>query len=91
MTEEPEFLTLDEILEVHDDQILHDGGDVGIRDRGLLESAIAMPRQSFGGQYLHKDIFEMATAYVFHVAESQVRSSMGTNVRALPPRTCSSV
>ena len=50
MTEEPEFLTLDEILEIHDDQIQHYGGDVGIRDRGLLESAIAMPQQSFGGQ-----------------------------------------
>ena len=71
MTEEPEFLTFDEILEIHDDQIQHYGGDVGIRDRGLLESAVAMPQQSFGGQYLHRDIFEMAAAYAFHVAESQ--------------------
>ena len=71
MTEEPEFLTLDEILEIHDDQLQHYGGDVGIRDRGLLESAVAMPQQSFGGQYLHKDIFEMAAAYAFHVAENQ--------------------
>lgn len=71
MIEEPEFLTLDEILEIHDDQIQRYGGDVGIRDRGLLESAIAMPQQSFGGQYLHKNIFEMAAAYAFHVAESQ--------------------
>ena len=71
MTEEPEFLTFDEILEIHDDQIRHYGGDVGIRDRGLLESAVAMPQQSFGGQYLHRDIFEMAAAYAFHVAESQ--------------------
>jgi death-on-curing protein len=71
VTEEPEFLTLDEILEIHDDQIQHYGGDVGIRDRGLLESAVAMPQQSFGGQYFHRDIFEMAAAYAFHVAESQ--------------------
>lgn len=71
MTEEPEFLTLDEILDIDDDQIQHYGGDVGIRDRGLLESAVAMPQQSFGGQYLHRDIFEMAAAYAFHVAESQ--------------------
>jgi death-on-curing protein len=71
VTEEPEFLTFDEILEIHDDQILRYGGDAGIRDRGLIESAIAMPQQSFGGQYLHKDIFEMAAAYAFHVAESQ--------------------
>jgi death-on-curing protein len=71
VTEEAEFLSFDEILEIHDDQIQCYGGDVGIRDRGLLESAIAMPQQSFGGQYLHKDIFEMAAAYAFHLAESQ--------------------
>jgi death-on-curing protein len=71
VNEEPEFLTLDEILEIHDDQIHHYGGDVGVRDRGLLDSAIALPQQSFGGQYLHKDIFEMAAAYAFHLAESQ--------------------
>jgi len=71
VTEEPEFLTFDEILEIHDDQILRYGGDAGIRDRGLIESAIAMPQQTFGGQYLHKDIFEMAAAYAFHVAENQ--------------------
>jgi hypothetical protein len=36
VTEEPEFLSLDEVLEIHDDQIQHYGGDVGIRDRGLM-------------------------------------------------------
>jgi len=30
-----------------------------------------MPQQSFGGEYLHRDIFEMAAAYAFHLAESQ--------------------
>jgi death-on-curing protein len=38
---------------------------------GLIEAAVAMPRQSFGGEYLHRDIFEMAAAYGFHLAESQ--------------------
>ena len=38
-----------------------------IRDRGLLESAIAMPAQQFSGQYLHKDIPAMAAAYAFHI------------------------
>lgn len=89
MNEEPEFLTLDEILEIHDDQVHHYGGDFGVRDRGLLESAVAMPRQSFGGQYLHKDIFEMAAAYGFHSRKVR-RSSMGTNARGLPQRICSS-
>lgn len=71
MTEEPEFLTVDEILEIHRDQIERYGGDEGIRDRALLESAVAMPQQSFGGDYLHRDTFEMAAAYAFHLAESQ--------------------
>lgn len=68
---EPEFLTVDEILEIHDDQIQRYGGEAGLRDRGLFESAVAMPQQSFGGQYLHRDIFEMAAAHAFHLAESQ--------------------
>lgn len=71
MTDEPEFLTLDEIPEIHRDQIERYGGDEGIRDNGLLESAVAMPQQSFGGEYLHRDIFEMAAAYAFHLAENQ--------------------
>lgn len=71
MIEDPEFLTLDEVLELHEDQIAHYGGDPGIRDQGLIEAAIAMPRQSFGGQFLHADLFEMAAAYAFHLAESQ--------------------
>ena len=68
---DPEFLTLDEVLELHADQIAHHGGDPGIRDPGLVEAAIAMPQQSFGGQFLHVDLFEMAAAYAFHLAESQ--------------------
>lgn len=71
MIEDPEFLTLDEVLELHQDQIIHYGGDPGIRDPGLIEAAIAMPRQSFGGQFLHADLLEMAAAYAFHLAESQ--------------------
>lgn len=71
MTEEPEFLTVDDILDIHRDQIERYGGDEGLRDHGLLESAVAMPQQSFGGEFLHRDIFDMAAAYAFHLAESQ--------------------
>ena len=52
MSEEPEFLTVDDVLELHRDQIERYGGDLGIRDRGLIEAAVAMPRQSCGGQFL---------------------------------------
>ena len=61
------FLTLDDILESHQNQIDTYGGSHGIRDIGLLESAIAQPEASFGGQYLHADIFEMAAAYIYHL------------------------
>ena len=36
----------------------------------LLQSALAMPSSGFGGQYFHKDIFEMAAAYLFHIAQN---------------------
>lgn len=71
MTDEPDFLTMDDVLDLHADQIRHYGGDLGIRDRGLVEAAVAMPKQSFSGEYLHRDLFEMAAAYAFHIAESQ--------------------
>ena len=71
MIEDPEFLTLDEVLELHEDEIAHYGGDPGIRDPGLIEAAVAMPQQSFDGQFLHETLFEMAAAYAFHLAESQ--------------------
>ena len=68
---EPEFLTLAEIFEIHKEQIGLYGGDEGIRDIGLLKSALAMPRGGFGGEFLHRTLFEMASAYAFHIAENQ--------------------
>lgn len=67
---EIEFLGLDEILEIHRDQIERYGGSAGIRDIGLLQSAVAMPAAGFGGDYLHQDIFEMAAAYLFHITQN---------------------
>lgn len=68
---EPIFLTVAEILEIHADQLGAYGGIHGIRDQSLLESAVMTPQASFGGEYLHQDIFEMAAAYAFHIAENQ--------------------
>jgi death-on-curing protein len=61
------FLTLDDILDSHQNQIDTYGGSHGIRDIGLLESAIAQAQASYGGQYLHADLFEMAAAYLYHL------------------------
>ncbi|HVP60991.1 MAG TPA: type II toxin-antitoxin system death-on-curing family toxin [Myxococcaceae bacterium] len=64
----PIFLTLDEVLALHADQIARYGGRPGLRDLGLLESALAMPRATFGRLYLHPSLPEMAAAYLFHLA-----------------------
>ena len=64
---EPLFLGLDEVLEIHRDQIERYGGHPGIRDIELLQSAVAMPVAGFSEDYLHTDIFEMAAAYLFHI------------------------
>ena len=53
---EPLFLTLDEVLEIHRQQIDRYGGAPGIRDQGTLESALAQPLTSFDGHYLHASI-----------------------------------
>ena len=65
---EPVFLTLDEVLAIHSDQIRQYGGASGIRDLSLLQSAIAMPETSFDGEYLHGNAFEMAAAYLYHIS-----------------------
>lgn len=66
----PIFLELEEVLEIHKDQIQRYGGSAGIRDMGLLQSALAMPQAGSGGQYFHADLFEMAAAYLFHLASN---------------------
>ncbi|MEM9346314.1 MAG: type II toxin-antitoxin system death-on-curing family toxin [Planctomycetota bacterium] len=55
---------------LHQDQINRYGGDSGIRDRGLLESALVMPQAMFAGQYVHEDLIAMAGAYLFHLAKN---------------------
>lgn len=65
---EPVFLSLEDVLEIHRDQIQHYGGLPGVRDLGLLQSAVCMPLAEFDGNFLHKDLFEMAAAYLFHLA-----------------------
>lgn len=70
MKQTPEFLSLAEVVEIHLDQVHRYGGANETRDLGLLESAIAIPQQTFGGEYLHADLFEMAAAYAFHIIKN---------------------
>ena len=64
------MLTLDELLAIQADQIRCYGGSPGLRDLGLLRSALAMPETTFEGEFLHGTVFEMAAAYLFHIARN---------------------
>jgi death-on-curing protein len=66
----PKFLTLAEILEFHEDLLSSFGGSPGIRDLGVLESAVAMPQSGLGNAFFHQFPFEMAAAYAFHIAQN---------------------
>ena len=67
---EPVFLSLSEVLEIHQDQITRYGGAAGIRDMDLLKSALGTPAAAFGGRFLHTDIYEMAAAYLYHLVKN---------------------
>ena len=71
MSLEPTFLSVDEVIFLHDEQLVRFGGAAGIRDLDLLASAVGTPQASFGGEFLHPDLFSMAAAYAFHIAQNQ--------------------
>ena len=66
----PRFLGLAEVVEIHEDQVARHGGLHGIRDLGLLSSAVAMPQAGVFGQYVHADLFEIAAAYLYHIVRN---------------------
>ena len=70
MKNEPVFLTFAEVIEIHEYQLEHFGGDSGLRDSGLLKSAMGMPSATFDGAFLHSTLCEMASAYLFHLVEN---------------------
>jgi death-on-curing protein len=61
------FLSVSDVIEIHERIIIEFGGHPGLRDRGLLESAVAMPHAMFSGQYLHAELPDMAAAYHYHI------------------------
>ncbi|MEG4519072.1 type II toxin-antitoxin system death-on-curing family toxin [Microcoleus sp. AT9b-C3] len=64
----PNFVSTSMVLSIHARQIEIFGGTPGVRDEGLLESALAQPQATFGGQFLHPTISEQAAAYLYHIA-----------------------
>jgi death-on-curing protein len=70
MSRKIRFLSIDQVVSIHRRAIAEHGGSDLLRDRGLLESAVAMPMAAFGGQFLHEGIAAMAAAYLFHLCKN---------------------
>lgn len=66
---EPIFLELDEVIRIHARSLAEHGGRDGVRDLGLVESALASAKNVL--YYAGGDWFDVAAGYAFHLAESQ--------------------
>ena len=66
----PLFLDLDQVIRLHRSLVERYGGAQGVRDVGLLHSAITTPQAAYGGEYLHGDTFEMAAGYLYHIVQN---------------------
>ncbi|MBC7972712.1 MAG: type II toxin-antitoxin system death-on-curing family toxin [Verrucomicrobia bacterium] len=66
----PKFISISETLDIHTRQLKKFGGSSGIRDEGLLESALAQPQATFSGEFLHTTLYEQAAAYLYHLAKN---------------------
>jgi death on curing protein len=69
MASEPQFLTLKQVETIHVRSLAEHGGSQGLRDAGGLESAVMQPQHVH--HYLNGDLYEIAAAYAFHIAEAQ--------------------
>jgi death-on-curing protein len=84
--EAPDFLDLGDILELHALQLARYGGAAGVRDHGLLASAVAQP-PTFNGAFVHDGLFAMGAAYLFHIVLNHPFVD-GNKRTGLSPRWC---
>lgn len=68
-----EFLTLDDMLELHTEMIRAIGGSHGVKEQGALESAIAQPQMTFGGEDFYPTLAEKAAALAFSLIQKPVQ------------------
>jgi len=64
------YLTLNEVIELHDEGIKLHGGSYGIGDKGKLESAVAQPQMTFDDQDLYPTLVEKAAALAFSLSQN---------------------
>ena len=65
---EPVWVELDVVLAIHDEQLAEHGGQPGVRDPGLLESALGRPRNQFA--YGEPSITRLAASYAFGISRN---------------------
>ena len=68
--DDPIFLTVQQVLRIHAEQIAEHGGAAGIANMGYIESAVAQASATFDGSFLHCDIYQMAAVYLFFLAKN---------------------
>jgi death-on-curing protein len=68
---EPFYLSLEVVLQIHERQLKEFGGASGIRNSAGIESAVETPKATFDGEDLYPTLFLKAAVYAFHIAEAQ--------------------
>jgi death-on-curing protein len=79
----PRFLTKDQVLILHQMQIEQFGGHPGLKNEGLLISALAQAEAGMGEEYFHRDIYHMAAAYLFHLVKNHAFHDGNKRIAAL--------
>jgi death-on-curing protein len=69
MNADPIFITREVLDDIHEDSLAQFGGSSGVRDEGLVESALGSAQNAF--YYGGGDLFDIAAAYAFHIAQAQ--------------------
>jgi death-on-curing protein len=65
---EPVWIDLEVVLAIHDEQLAEHGGQAGVRDRGLLESALSRPQNQFA--YGEHALPRLAAGYAFGISRN---------------------
>lgn len=64
------FIPAEIVLIIHADLLQRYGGRPGVRDTNLLDSALAQPKMTVGGKFVHRTLFDKAAAYGFHICKN---------------------
>ena len=79
----PKFLTYEQIILLHEGQINLFGGHHGVKNENLVRSAIGQPESGYEDDYFHKDLYEMAAAYLFHLVKNHAFNDGNKRIAAL--------